>query len=104
MTSGSRRSAYEDEPWIEDVGELIARLAAERRPHVGICFGHQLTARALGGEVEPAAAGWGVGGRTFDVVDAAPWMEPDVERFTMLTSHQDQVTRPARGRPAGRHG
>lgn len=92
MTSGSRRSAYEDEGWIHDVRDLIARLAAERRPHAGICFGHQLTALALGGDVQRADVGWGVGGRTFDVVAPAPWMD-DVERFTILMSHRDQVTR-----------
>ncbi len=92
MTSGSRRSAYEDEGWIVDLAGFIARLADERRPHAGICFGHQLTARALGGAVAKSPAGWGVGGRTFDVVAPAPWMEPDVDRFTILMSHQDQVT------------
>jgi GMP synthase (glutamine-hydrolysing) len=92
MTSGSRRSAYEDEGWIHDVADVIARLAAERRPHAGICFGHQLTALALGGDVQRADVGWGVGGRTFDVVDRAPWMD-DVDRFTILMSHRDQVTR-----------
>jgi GMP synthase-like glutamine amidotransferase len=92
MTSGSRRSAVDDEPWIHQVRDLIARLAAERRPHVGICFGHQLTALALGGEVGRAAAGWGVGGRTFDVVAPAPWMDDD-DRFTLIMSHQDQVLR-----------
>lgn len=91
MTSGSRRSADENEPWIVAVGDLIARLHDERRPQVGICFGHQLTARALGGRIGRAEAGWGVGGRTFDVVQRAPWMEPGVERFTLLMSHRDQV-------------
>lgn len=92
MTSGSRRSAYDDEDWIVAVGDLITELARQRRPHAGICFGHQLTAMALGGDVERAATGWGVGGRTFDVVAPAPWMD-DVDRFTILMSHRDQVTR-----------
>lgn len=93
MTSGSRRSADEDEGWIVETAAFIARLAEERRPHAGICFGHQLTARALGGEVARAEVGWGVGGRTFDVVDPAPWMEPAPDRFTLLMSHRDQVSR-----------
>ncbi len=92
MTSGSRRSSYEDEDWISDLGALIVALARSRRPHVGICFGHQLLALALGGDVRRAAVGWGVGGRTFEVVQPAPWMDP-VERFTILMSHRDQVTR-----------
>lgn len=92
MTSGSRSSAYDDEPWIDALGDFVAELARERRPHVGICFGHQLTALALGGSVERADAGWGVGARTFDVVSHAPWMDP-VGQFTILMSHRDQVTR-----------
>lgn len=91
MTSGSRRSAYDDERWITDVGEVVVELHRARRPHAGICFGHQLTALVLGGDVRRATVGWGVGGRTFDVVAPAEWMG-DVERFTILMSHRDQVT------------
>lgn len=92
VTSGSRRSCYEDEGWIEDLHDLARKLAAERRPHVGICFGHQLIARALGGTVERSPAGWGVGAKTFRVTSPAPWMDPPREDFTILMSHQDQVT------------
>lgn len=92
LTSGSRRSAYEEEGWIDDLRELIVELAAQRRPHAGICFGHQLTALALGGDVRRADVGWGVGAQRFDIVAPAPWMDPP-QQFTILMSHRDQVTR-----------
>lgn len=92
MTSGSRRSAYDDVGWISDVRDLIAELARRRLPHAGICFGHQLTALALGGDVRRAEVGWGVGARTFEIVEHPPWID-DVDRFTILMSHRDQVTR-----------
>jgi GMP synthase-like glutamine amidotransferase len=91
IVSGSRRSAYEDEGWIHDVAEVIRTAAQQRRPQMGICFGHQLIAQSLGGSVQKATAGWGVGAKQFDVVAPAPWMEPTAEQFRILMSHQDQV-------------
>lgn len=92
MTSGSRASAYEREDWILRLRAFIAELHAARRPHVGICFGHQLTALALGGDVRRAPVGWGVGVRDFTLVADAPWIDPAAGGFRILMSHQDQVT------------
>ena len=58
-------------PWIADAEELHREIVAEERPYVGICFGHQLLAQALGGKVERAADGWGVGVQEYEIVDAA---------------------------------
>jgi GMP synthase (glutamine-hydrolysing) len=92
IVSGSRRSTYEDERWIHELEDLVRRIVGERQRLVGICFGHQMTAQALGGAVEPAAVGWGVGVKAFEVVAAPEWMEP-VKEFTILMSHRDQVTK-----------
>ena len=62
---------------------------------IGICFGHQLVAQALGGKVEKATAGWGVG------VHEVRWHNspgrPGEHRdgFKLLVSHKDQVIEPA---------
>lgn len=93
ITSGSRRSAYEDEGWIHALSDFIRTAAEERRPQVGICFGHQLIAQSLGGEVAPAEIGWGVGVKEFDLVARAPWMQPPADAFRILMSHKDQVRR-----------
>jgi GMP synthase-like glutamine amidotransferase len=93
IVSGSRRSAYEDEGWIHAVGVFIREVVAAQRPLLGVCFGHQLIALSLGGEVVPAEAGWGVGTKSFDVVAGAPWLDPHVDRFRILMSHKDQVQR-----------
>jgi len=90
ITSGSRFSAYEDLPWIHALMDFQRRLVDDGRRQVGICFGHQVLAQALGGRVE-RASGWGVGVRSFEVVDSAPWMNPAQEEFGLLMSHQDQV-------------
>jgi len=96
ITSGSRRSAYTDEAFIPDLLDVSTELAAIERPHAGICFGHQVIARALGGTVERHASGWGVGAREFDIVSAPPWMTTEADdppdAVTLLMSHRDQVT------------
>lgn len=91
IVSGSRRSTYEAESWISDLEEFVRRIVEQRHRLVGICFGHQLTAQALGGRVERAEVGWGVGVKSFEVVAPTPWMEP-VSEFAILMSHRDQVT------------
>jgi len=96
IVSGSRRSTYEDEDWIHDLEDLVRRLVEQRRKLIGICFGHQMVAQALGGVVERAEVGWGVGVKSFDLTASAPWIDRDHTpsgRFSLLTSHRDQVTR-----------
>ena len=69
-----------------------ARDRRRRAPFVGICFGHQLLAQALGGTVERAADGWGVGvQRLRRSSTRSPWMEPALDAVALIASHQDQV-------------
>ena len=92
ICSPSRLSTYDDVPWLADVEELLRRIIAEEAPYVGICFGHQLLAQALGGKVEKSPAGWGVGIREFQVVKQLRWMQPHQSRVRLIGSHQDQVS------------
>ncbi|KAJ7595954.1 class I glutamine amidotransferase-like protein [Mycena floridula] len=55
MLTGSAASAYDDIPWIKKLVKYVAWLA-ENKPHIkiiGICFGHQIVAEALGGSCVP---------------------------------------------------
>ncbi|MFM7224775.1 MAG: type 1 glutamine amidotransferase [Actinomycetota bacterium] len=91
ICSPSRRSVYDDEPWIRDVEQLLCDLVAAERPFVGICFGHQLLAQALGGRVERAPGGWGVGVQRYEVVEPIPAMRTTAQHFSLIASHEDQV-------------
>jgi GMP synthase-like glutamine amidotransferase len=91
IISGSPHSVYEDEQWIRDLEAFAREVVDSTTPVFGICFGHQLLARALGGVVEQAEGGWGVGVHTMRVLKHRPWMEPDREGLKLLMSHQDQV-------------
>lgn len=92
LTSPSRASVTDDLPWIASVSEFLVDAVRAERPVIGICFGHQLLAEALGGRVERAEVGWGVGVKTYDVVSHKPWMNPALDRVRLVASHEDQVT------------
>lgn len=92
LITGSRYSANDDFPWLNRLKRHVVDAVAAGVPVVGICFGHQLLADALGGRVERAAAGWGVGIHTAEVLTQREWMHPSLESFSLVVSHQDQVT------------
>lgn len=91
MTSPSRASVLDDEPWIGDVADLVVDAVRSEVPFVGICFGHQLLATALGGRVERSPLGWGVGVKEYEVTVARPWMQPPQRSIALVASHEDQV-------------
>ncbi len=93
VITGSRESVYADLPWISELSDYVRVLHEARKRTVGICFGHQLVAHALGGEARAAAVGWGVGVHRVDIVDEAPWMRPARQAVSLLSSHKDQVVR-----------
>ena len=86
LITGSRHGAYEDHPFIRPLEDFIRAAYAEKVPVVGICFGHQIIAQAMGGKVEKFAGGWATGATEYDF---------DGETVTLNAWHQDQVvTRP----------
>lgn len=61
LITGSKFGAYEDLPWISTLEDFIRNVYSKDIPIVGICFGHQVIAQALGGKVEKFDGGWSVG-------------------------------------------
>lgn len=83
LITGSRFGAYEDHPFIPPLEAFIRTAFDEGVPVVGICFGHQVIAQAMGGKVEKYAGGWSVGPTDYDFGG---------ETVTLNAWHQDQVT------------
>jgi GMP synthase-like glutamine amidotransferase len=88
LITGSPAGVYDPLPWIAPLCEFIR--AAKRSKMVGICFGHQVMAEALGGHVEKSDKGWGAGLQRYAIVRPEPWMDP-VAEIAVPASHQDQV-------------
>lgn len=88
LITGSRFGAYEDHPFIKPLEAFIRKAIAAKVPMVGVCFGHQIIAQAMGGTVEKFPGGWAVGAQDYDFGG---------ETVTLNAWHQDQVTQ----RPEG---
>ncbi|MBN7784534.1 type 1 glutamine amidotransferase [Ponticoccus gilvus] len=88
LITGSKHGVYEDHPWIPPLEALIRDIVAADKPLIGVCFGHQIIAQALGGKVEKYPGGWAVGPREYDFPDG-----PKV----VQAWHQDQVTQAPEG-------
>jgi GMP synthase (glutamine-hydrolysing) len=91
VTTGSRYGAEDDLPWINELITFVQRLYRENVKLVGICFGHQVIAKALGGQVVKSDKGWGVGVSVNEVANQLDWMQPTKAEMKLIVSHQDQV-------------
>ncbi|KAK9804068.1 hypothetical protein WJX73_001524 [Symbiochloris irregularis] len=114
--SGSASSAYDQQPWIQELAVWIRSFVQEKGSSktklVGICFGHQILARSLGGQVQPNPSS------TFALIvetvqllpalrckayfkkavaEAGLSTEAPPETLKLLESHGDQVTRVPEG-------
>ena len=97
IMTGSKSSVYEQTPWVLELGEFVRTLHQRRKKLIGICFGHQMVAHALGGEAGPAAIGWSLGNKLTQPTSAASGNLVAGKSFRLIYSHQDQVTVPAPG-------
>ena len=93
ISTGSKWSVSDEEPWIRWLAGFVRRLNEQRSPHVGVCFGSQMIAHTLEGEVTLQAAGWGVGVADTEVTKQAEWMVPHQDSYHTVVSYQDQITK-----------
>jgi GMP synthase-like glutamine amidotransferase len=91
LITGSKAGVYEDMPWIPPLMNFVRKLRDAKKPTIGICFGHQLIAHALGGKARKSDKGWGIGVHSYEMQETPAWMSKPQDSFSLLVSHQDQV-------------
>ena len=91
LIPGSLDSAYSEKPWIVALLHWVEKAYHRGAKLMGVCFGHQVIARALGGSVRQYEGGFGAGVRVSHVLDEKmlPYF-PD-GKMHLLYSHHDQV-------------
>ncbi len=91
IISGSKYGAYDGYPWIARLEDFLRDAYSAKVPIAGICFGHQILAQALGGQVIKSPKGWGLGAHEYDVTAEPTWMSGLGDTFSAHAIHQDQV-------------
>jgi GMP synthase-like glutamine amidotransferase len=92
VITGSAAGVYEDHSWLDPLRAFIRRAYAARTPMLGVCFGHQIMADALGGEVRKSDRGWGLGRHSYRITRRPDLLPGDAPELAIACSHQDQVT------------
>ena len=95
LITGSAAGVYDAFDWIASLKGFVRTAHDNRVPMVGVCFGHQLIAQALGGTVRKSEKGWGIGRHVYDVAPGNGLIEGT--RIAVACSHQDQVITPPAG-------
>lgn len=94
VITGSAAGVYEDHAWLEPLRGFIRNAYDLRTPMLGVCFGHQIMADALGGDVRKSEKGWGLGRHVYGVRQRPAFMTGAPDLLAVACSHQDQVIVP----------
>lgn len=92
MIGGSKAGVYEDHPWLQPLFSSVRTAIDTHIPTIGICFGHQVVAMALGATVTTFEGGWNLSGIDYRFVDATQQNASAADdTIRLLAFHRDQV-------------
>ena len=70
IITGSKYSVYENVPWINNLVDFVKLLIKNKKPVLGICFGHQVIAKSIGADVIKNPLGWELGSYSINLTDS----------------------------------
>ncbi|MDI9347608.1 MAG: hypothetical protein QM538_03810 [Methylacidiphilales bacterium] len=91
IITGSRHCALDDYYWVHVVKDLVRKSYVQKVKLLGICFGHQVIAQALGGIVTPSV-GWGIGIHEYSIINQPTFFNYRQPTLKIPVYHNDQVT------------
>ncbi|KAK6944308.1 Glutamine amidotransferase [Dillenia turbinata] len=98
VISGSPFDAYGNDHWILKLCFLLQTLDAMEKKVLGVCFGHQVLCRALGGRVQKSRTGWDLGIRKVNILkDLSPYdynlgqSDQIRKSLSIIECHQDEI-------------
>ncbi|QOZ12198.1 type 1 glutamine amidotransferase [Bradyrhizobium sp. CCBAU 51765] len=92
LITGAAAGVYDELDWMAPLEDFVRQAYTNKTPMVGVCFGHQLIAQALGGTVRKSEKGWGIGRHVYQVLPENGVVDGDA--VAIAASHQDQVIDP----------
>ncbi|RAL13717.1 Aldedh-domain-containing protein [Aspergillus homomorphus CBS 101889] len=91
LLTGSKHDSYKDVPWILTLVRFVQDCyTSHNKRMIGICFGHQIIARALGARVGPNISGWEVAVEPFYLTSAGRQLFGTNE-LSLQMMHRDVV-------------
>jgi GMP synthase (glutamine-hydrolysing) len=93
IITGSSSSVTERAPWMLRAEELVRGIERAGAPLLGICFGHQMIAQALGGEVKKNPRGREIGTVRLQRIGDDPLFAGLPRAFDVNATHVDSVAR-----------
>ena len=99
LITGSAYGVYDDAPFIKRLIDFIQQIHQAKKPLLGVCFGHQIIAHALGGQAQKWDDGWVLGTKEItltqlpDWVEEKDWIDTKDNKINLIHVHQDQVTK-----------
>ena len=97
IISGSPVSVYERLPWSENAARWLKVVVQKKVPTLGVCYGHQLLAYALGAEIRPSKKGREMGAVEVIQSSGDALFSDLPQRFQVWQTHIDEVVAPPIG-------